>query len=93
MSKKNRNNSKAEEPAHPIRREIRGILFLLIALVLGVSLFSFHPGDPLFWNVTAHAGKAQNLFGKVGAHLAGGIFLALGFSSFWLVAAFLAMSF
>jgi len=60
---------------------------------LGVSLFSYHPADRLFWNVPGPAGKAHNLFGTVGAHLAGGIFFMLGFSSLWLVIIFLAMAF
>jgi S-DNA-T family DNA segregation ATPase FtsK/SpoIIIE len=76
-----------------MRREIRGIVFLLIAVMLGVSLVSYHPADSVFGIKTAHSGKAHNLFGVVGAHLAGWIFLFLGFSSFWLVALFLIMAF
>jgi len=60
---------------------------------VGVSLFSYHPADPLFWLKTGRAGEAHNLFGTVGAHLAGGIFFLLGFSSFWLVAIFLTLAF
>lgn len=75
----------------PIRREIRGILCLLTALILGVSLSSYHPADPLLWSASPeHAGDVRNLFGPLGAHLAGGLFFALGFSSLWLVAVSLA---
>jgi S-DNA-T family DNA segregation ATPase FtsK/SpoIIIE len=77
----------------PIKKEIWGIVFFLIALVVGISLFSYHPADPLFWLKTGRAGEAHNLFGTVGAHLAGGIFFLIGFSSFWLVAIFLSMAF
>ena len=77
----------------PIKKEIWGIVFFLIALVVGISLFSYHPADPLFWLKTGGAGEAHNLFGTVGAHLAGGIFFLIGFSSFWLVAIFLSMAF
>lgn len=82
---------KAKANPSPIRKEIRGILFLLAALVLGVSLFSYHPVDPLAWDAAASgAAKARNLFGPMGAHLSGGLFFALGFSSLWLVAVFAA---
>ena len=81
-------SNKKEEPkssAHPIRREIKGLVFLVIAIVLCGSLLSYHPQDPLLWNKAGSLAKAQNLFGAVGAHLAGGLFALLGFSSFWLV--------
>lgn len=77
----------------PIRREIRGIIFFLIAVILGVALFSYHPGDSLFWEIRGTMPKAENLFGTVGAHLSGVIFRAIGFSSFWLVLLFLVLAF
>jgi S-DNA-T family DNA segregation ATPase FtsK/SpoIIIE len=49
--------------------------------------------DQLFWNVTGSLEKAHNLFGTVGAHLAGVLFFLLGFSSFWLFIVFFALSF
>ena len=90
-----KSKSKSKSPKHtePIRKEIWGIIFLLVALILGVSLFSYHPADPLFWLRTSQAAKAYNLFGTVGANLAGGIFFLLGFSSFWLVLIFLTFAF
>ena len=90
-----KSKSKSKSPKHtePIRKEIWGIIFLLVALILGVSLFSYHPADPLFWLRTSQAAKAHNLFGTVGANLAGGIFFLLGFSSFWLVLIFLTFAF
>ena len=93
MSKKSKSKTKTKGPQEPIRKEIRGIIFFLIALILGVSLFSYHPNDPLFLIKTGHTGKIHNLFGTVGANLAGGIFHLFGFASFWLVAIFLAMTF
>lgn len=92
MSRKSNNKDK-NNVSTPIRKEILGVIFLLVAVILGVSLFSYDPGDQLFWNVTGPVGKAQNLFGTVGAHLAGTIFGLLGFSAFWLVLLCLAMSF
>lgn len=93
MSKKTKKESKSKKPTQPIRKEIWGIVFFLIALILGVSLFSYHPTDPLFWNNTGQVANTHNLFGTLGAHLAGGIFFLLGFSSFWLALIFLTFSY
>jgi len=76
-----------------VRKEIKAIIFLLVAIILGVSLFSYHPADPVFGIKTVHSAKAHNLFGTLGAHLSGWIFLAIGFSSFWLIPVFLVMAF
>jgi S-DNA-T family DNA segregation ATPase FtsK/SpoIIIE len=92
LPKKKKNAAPPNPQASPSRKEIRGIIFLMIAVVLGVSLYSYHPGDPLFLIKTAHAGEVNNLFGTVGAHLAGGIFFVLGFASFWLVASFVILA-
>ena len=91
MAKRVKNERQSE--LKPVRKEIKAIVFLLIALILGVSLFSYHPGDPVFGIKTVHSGKAHNLFGTLGAHLSGWIFLSLGFSSFWLIPVFLVMAF
>ncbi len=93
MSKKTKKEPKANRQTEPVRKEIWGIVFFLIALILGVSLFSYYPGDPLLWKHTSQAAKMHNLFGTLGAHLAGGIFFLIGFSSFWLVLISLTFSF
>jgi S-DNA-T family DNA segregation ATPase FtsK/SpoIIIE len=93
LSRKSHTKDKTEKSAHPIRKEIRGLIFLLMAIILGGSLLFYNPGDQLFWNVTGPLGKAHNLFGTVGAHLAGGVFFLVGFSSFWLVIIALTMAF
>ncbi len=93
MSRKSNTKNKKEKSVHPIRKEIRGLIFLLMAIILGGSLLFYNPGDQLFWNVTGPLGKAHNLFGTVGAHLAGGVFFLVGFSSFWLVIIALTMAF
>ena len=77
---------------HPLRKEIRGIVFLLLAVVLGGSLLSYSPHDKLFWNVAGSLGKAHNLFGTVGAHLSGGLFDLLGLSAFWAPLIFFTLS-
>jgi S-DNA-T family DNA segregation ATPase FtsK/SpoIIIE len=93
LGKKSRNKAKPQKHIEPIKKEIWGIIFFLIALVVGISLFSYHPADPLFLLKSGGPGGAHNLFGTVGAHLAGGIFFLVGFSSFWLVAIFLSLAF
>ena len=91
MGKKKKDESQRQ--LKPVRKEIKAIIFLLVAIILGVSLFSYHPADPVFGIKTVHSAKAHNLFGTLGAHLSGWIFLAIGFSSFWLIPVFLVMAF
>ena len=70
---------------YPIKREIWGVVFLLLTLIVAVSLFSYNPQDQLFWEKPHVVGEPKNLFGPIGSHLAGSLFLVLGFSSFWLI--------
>jgi S-DNA-T family DNA segregation ATPase FtsK/SpoIIIE len=93
LGKKSKDKTRPQNKAEPVRNEMRGIVFLIIALVLGVSFYSYHPGDPLFWLKTGDTLSARNLFGTVGANLAGGIFLLIGFSAVWMVGFFLYMAF
>ena len=92
LAKKTTAANSTPRPPSPIRKEIRGIIFLLLVIILGVSLFSYHPGDSILGIKAGHPGSAHNLFGAVGAHLSGWIFHVLGFSSFWLVVVFLSMA-
>ena len=78
---------------YPMRSEIWAVIFLLLTLIFGGSLLSFHPQDPLFWERTGTIDQAKNLFGPIGAHLAGGLFLLLGFSSFGLIGILLLLSY
>ena len=80
-------------PKHPIKREVWGVVFLLLTIILGGSLLSYHPQDPLLWERAGAIDQAKNLFGTIGAHLAGGLFLLLGLSSFWLIAILLFLFF
>ena len=78
---------------HPIRTEIWGVIFLLITLIFGVSLLSYYPQDPLLWETGQKIVDEHNMFGSVGANLAGLLFLLCGFSSFWLIISCLFLSF
>jgi DNA segregation ATPase FtsK/SpoIIIE, S-DNA-T family len=79
------------KPAHA-GREIKGIVFLVLAILLGVSLFTYHPNDYLFGINSNSSTEVRNLFGIAGAHLAGYLFLIIGFSSFLPVFIFLSIS-
>lgn len=82
-----------DRPAHPLRKEVAGLALLLLTILFAGSLLSYHPEDRLFWNVTGTVGKANNLFGAIGSHLAGSLFDLVGFSSFWLAIALFALAF
>ncbi|MBC8417299.1 MAG: DNA translocase FtsK [Desulfobacteraceae bacterium] len=93
LSRTSNAEGKSNKCAHPLRKEILGLVFLLIAIIFAGSLLSYYPGDRLFWNVTGPVGKAHNLFGTAGSHLAGALFGLIGFSGFWLPLLLLAISF
>jgi S-DNA-T family DNA segregation ATPase FtsK/SpoIIIE len=69
---------------HSRQHEMVGVVFLLTATIIMLSLASFSPGDPVFEGAGQ---KSTNLIGLVGAYLAEGLLSALGISSFLLVAA------
>ncbi len=65
-----------------MRKEIIGILLFFLLVFTLVSLVSYHPQDPSVNNATA--GEAiHNLFGLVGAHLAGILIGLFGLGAFW----------
>ena len=93
LRRKSSTKGPSDRQIHPLRKEILGVVFPLMAIVFAGSLLSYYPGDRLFWNVTGPVGKAHNLFGAVGSHISGALFDLLGFSAFWLAAILLAISF
>jgi len=93
QSNKSNAKSQLDRTAHPLKKEIAGLVLLLLAILFAGSLLSYHPEDRLFWNVTGTVGKAHNLFGAIGSHLAGALFDLIGFSSFWLAITLLALAF
>ncbi len=82
----------AKPVKHPIKREIWGIFFLLLTLIFGGSLLSYNPTDPVFWEKAVHITRCENIFGTVGAHLAGFLIMIIGLSSFWTVPLFICLS-
>ncbi len=70
--------------------EAAGVVYLISALVLALSLYSFHPTDPSF--NTATAGKqAANLIGTAGSYTSDLLYQLFGFGAWLLPVGFLAL--
>ena len=70
--------------AHPRLNEAVGLMLLSLALLLTLSLFSYHPTDPSF-NVSRHLigqDTVHNFIGKYGALLADLLLMIFGYASF-----------
>ncbi len=68
------------------QHEMMGVVFLLAAVFVTMSLASFSPIDPVFGGLEY---ESDNLMGYVGAQLANALLSSLGLGSFILVAALL----
>jgi len=66
-----------------MRKEILGVAFVFALIFTAVSLLSYHPSDPSINRAGASAG-VQNLFGPVGAHVAGFLIYLFGLGAFWI---------
>jgi S-DNA-T family DNA segregation ATPase FtsK/SpoIIIE len=66
-----------------MRREIIGIFLFFFVIFTLISLLSYHPADPSIHSIGA-GGRVHNLFGVVGAHLAGFLIGLCGMGSFWI---------
>lgn len=63
------------------RRDTGFILYGLLALFLGIAMFSYHAGDPAFYQ-QVNGYIIQNWEGFLGAHLAGFVFYFLGYGAY-----------
>ncbi len=66
-----------------MRKEILGILFFLLLILTLVSLVSYSPQDPSPHHIGA-THPIHNLFGVVGAYLAGFLIGLFGLGAFWI---------
>jgi len=66
-----------------MRKEIIGILLFFLVIFTLISLVSFHPDDPSIHNVGVQ-GDVHNLFGTLGAHVAGLLVGLFGLGAFWM---------
>ncbi|HJD96375.1 DNA translocase FtsK [Mailhella massiliensis] len=77
---------------HRLIRELLGLLFLFCGLLMLLSLWSYHAGDPTFNQaVSIQASSVQNAAGLFGAYLAGFLVDSFGVGSFLWVVFFLAV--
>ena len=75
-------------------REIKGVVYLALALFLLLCLFSYHPQDPSFTRFVAPDGQTtHNFIGIFGSYIADSLIRLLGISSFLLPLVFLLCSF
>jgi S-DNA-T family DNA segregation ATPase FtsK/SpoIIIE len=75
-------------------REIKGVVYLALALFLLLCLFSYHPQDPSFTHVVPPDGQTtHNFIGIFGSYIADSLIRLLGISSFLLPLVFLLCSF
>jgi len=58
--------------------ELLGLVLLTLAVLLAVSLVSYHPRDPSWFHASSAPGRVHNLIGPVGAHVAALAFGLLG---------------
>jgi len=65
-----------------MRKEIIGILLFFLVIFTLISLVSYHPADPSIHTAKA-SGPVHNLFGPLGAHVAGFLVGLFGLGAFW----------
>jgi len=64
-------------------RQLRGLVFGLLGLLIGFSLATYHPGDPSLMRQASEAGiRTRNGIGPLGANVAAIGFGLLGYSAF-----------
>ncbi|MCC6389908.1 MAG: DNA translocase FtsK [Bryobacterales bacterium] len=76
---------------HHRLNEAAGVVYLVGALVLSLSLYSFYPGDPSFNTATPDI-RVQNLIGKAGSYTSDLLFQLLGWGAWVLPAAVFALA-
>jgi len=78
-------------PSRPTKiREVLGILLVLAAILLTLSLISHNASDPSANTISSN--KPTNFVGKVGAYLAEALLLALGYGAYFIPIIFLLLS-
>jgi len=76
-------NQPPETRHKPMRKEIYGIILFFLVIFILISLLSYSPADPSINNARA-AGQIHNLFGILGAHVAGLLIGLFGLGAFWI---------
>ena len=68
----------------PRAREITALCFLGLALLLLLSLVTYHSTDPTIFTASGGERAVQNAVGIVGANIAAILLVAVGISAYWL---------
>lgn len=76
---------------HERLNEVTGVVYLVGAVVLSMSLYSFRLTDPS-WNTAAAEMRAQNLIGKAGSYASDLLFQSFGLAAWLLPIAILAVA-
>ena len=71
-------SSSFKDKLQQILYQFFSILFIFMAISLGLIMFSYHIGDPSFRNIPNE--PANNIFGAFGSHIADPLHLGLGLS-------------
>jgi DNA segregation ATPase FtsK/SpoIIIE, S-DNA-T family len=66
-----------------MRKEIGGLFLVFLLVFVLISLLSYHPGDPSIHHAAPATG-VHNVFGVLGAHLAGLLIGLFGIGAFWI---------
>ncbi|HDQ03792.1 MAG TPA: DNA translocase FtsK [Deltaproteobacteria bacterium] len=73
-------------------QEIKGLIFLALAIIFLLCLVSYHPEDPSFTRFVPEDTPTQNFMGYIGSYTADSLIRLLGFGSFLLPLLFLLFS-
>lgn len=72
---------KNQKKQSPIKREIKGIIFILLGIFIGGALIYHYPSDPGLFNLTPTHGHVKNIFGIMGSWISDLLLLEVGMSS------------
>jgi len=84
---------KQPQPPSPLAKELTAIILFTVGLGIGLSLVSYHAGDPSFSLYTSESRHIKNFLGVVGSYTADLLLQAIGWASFFLVAILFILSF
>lgn len=82
-----------KEAQSRIKRDVSGVLLILLSVFILISLISYSPDDPSWASVSTVSKKVHNYGGKVGASLSEALLQFFGFTSFVLSIALIFLGF
>lgn len=85
LSKKSPPAPKPQSRFGSLLNEIKGLIFMIISLGLGLMLFSWSPADPGWLSTVSSNDYVHNYLGYFGAYISQGILYLMGYSSWFIV--------